>query len=340
MPHHDSQRKQLLSDVQKARIEWFNERYHIATTLNFGSGSQKTHLGHGEARVCRYCGKDKSSTTFKKIAHAVPEHVGNKWLLDVKECDLCNKHFADMLEDDFSKWTQIWRSFGRVKGKKYPSIRTPDNNFQMKVDAPNFLTMTIAQENSNYIVDGDKKTLSVSIPRQSYIPMGVFKCLVKMALAIMPKSEESRCGHLRDWILQEQHTRESYPYSPLLVFRQFISGPVPNDSLSLDLLLRKSDGPQDCPYMQFALSFSNLILQIALPMHMEDSHLLGKDGCITIQFWPHLWDGTARAALYGESEDIEIDMSGTSAVNDNCDLKLQFEKVEHSSIVDQADQQE
>lgn len=79
---------------------------------------------------------------------------------------------------------------------------------------------------------------------------------------------------------------------------------------------------------------------LALPMHTEDNHLLGKDGCTTIQFWPHLRDGIARAALYGESEDIEIEMSGTSAVNDNCDLKLQFEKVEHSSIVDQAAQQE
>lgn len=337
---HDLLKSSMLSEVQQGRVQWFEERYHVAASFNFNSESKKIHLGHGEPRVCRYCGKDADTTAFKKIAHAIPEHVGNKWLIDLRECDKCNKHFADALEDDFSKWTQVWRSFGRIKGKKYPSILTPDKNFRMDVHAPGTLRMTLAQESPDYVVDAGEKTLRVSIPRQSYVPMGVFKCLVKMAMAIMPSSENSRCGHLRDWLLQEHHTRESYPYTPLLVLRQLILGPVPNDTVSIGLLRRRSDGPQDCPYMQFSLSFSNLILQIALPMHVEDHHLLGEDNCMTIEFWPHLWDAPERAALFGESEDVEIDMSGIVAVSDHCDLKLQFEKVEQSSIGDQAEAKE
>lgn len=321
---------QMLSEVQRGRMEWFEERYEVVAGFNFNSESGKLPIGVGESLVCRYCEKGSAETTFKDKAHAIPEHIGNKWLIDRRECDKCNKHFADLLEDNFAKWTQVWRSFGRIKGKKYVSILTPDGNFRMDVDASSTLKITLGQMTSDYLVNELDKTLSVSIPRQSYVPMGVFKCLVKMAMAIMPVGEEGKCGHLRNWLLEKQHTRESYVYTPLLVFRQLILGPVPNDAVSIRLLRRKSEGPQDCPYMQFGLSFSNLILQIALPMHVEDSQLLGINGGMAIEFWPHSWDAPERAALFGESEDIAIDMSGIAAIKDNCDLKFQFEKVEHT----------
>ena len=83
--------------------------------------------------------------------------------------------------------------------------------------------------------------------------------------------------------------------------------------------------------MQFALTFSNLILQIALPMPTEDSHLMNEDCGMAIEFWPHTWDAPERAVKFGESEDTVVDMSGTIAMSDNCELKIHFEKVEQVS---------
>ncbi|GAF52381.1 hypothetical protein [Psychrobacter sp. JCM 18900] len=57
---------------------------------------RKTTVGNAkkENRCCRFCNKTmRDGVTFKKVAHAIPEGLGNKNIILGDECDNCNEFF-------------------------------------------------------------------------------------------------------------------------------------------------------------------------------------------------------------------------------------------------------
>ena len=182
------------------------------------------------------------------------------------------------------------------------------------------LEMRISKENNRYIADDANKRFTLTAPIQPYRPMGVFKCLVKMALAVMPAAESPACEHLKKWILNPVHSYESYAFRPLIIFAQFISGPLPSNQFSYHLLRRKID-VSDCPFMMFSLHFSNAIYQIVLPMHYEDRALL--DTKIDVVLFPHLWGTKSHEDKFGPGGYKVFDMSDPGSVK-NSDFTLAF----------------
>ncbi|BEP62339.1 hypothetical protein GmRootV213_28930 [Variovorax sp. V213] len=321
---------QLRAEIHKAlfeRLEWFKRHYDIVGHHALGPNSQRVYLGDKTKRVCRYCGLAAPQVKFKKLAHAIPDQVGNDWLFDHEECDNCNEHFANRVEDDFAKWTLPWRSMGRIKGKKgIPSLKSNDKQF--RIDAANEkqtedamgangarhgLKIYMGVNDARHELDEATKTVKLTLERPSYVPMGVFKCLVKMAIAVMPPEEEQRCTHLKKWILLPDHTVDSYGYKPLGIIYQFAPGPVPNDRVSYWLLRRKPERADDCLYMQFILQLSNHVFQIALPMHIEDRKQI-EAGAFQTSLWPNTWAGVDHQMQYGRSAPTQFDMSGTEQV--------------------------
>lgn len=308
------------------RLKWFNARYDIVNIFVFGPDSEHIYLGDKAKQVCRYCGRASPEVQFKMLAHAIPDQVGNDWLFDYEECDTCNADFAKRIEDDFGKWTLPWRSFGRIKGKKgVPSIKSNDSKFRIDATVASTpaetgagavhhdLNIFMEANDVRHELDEATKTVKLTLDRPAYAPMGVFKCLVKMAIAVMPPDVERQCAHLKKWILLPTHTFESYPYRPLNILYQFTPGPLPNDRLACWLLRRKPEGPDDCLYMQFVLQLSNHVFQIALPMHNEDRKQL-KAGTFTTALWPNTWAGVKHQLQYGRTVHKIHDMSGTELV--------------------------
>jgi len=320
---------QLRVEIHEAlmeRLEWFKRHYDIVSHYAFGPNSERVYLGDKSKRVCRYCGLAEPQVKFRKVAHAIPDQVGNDWLFDHEECDACNEHFAKWVEDDFGKWTLPWRTLGRIKGKDgVPSIKSNDKEFRIDASAKSTggatgagtvrhdLQIHMGVHDARHELDEATNTVKLTLDRPSYVPMGVFKCLVKMAIAVMPPEEEKRCAHLKKWILLPEHTFESYPYKPLQVLYQFVPGPLPNDRVSLWLLRRKPERADDCLYMQFILQLSNHVFQIALPMHVEDRKHL-EAGRSQTCLWPNTWAGVEHQMQYGRSGHKEYDMSGTEQV--------------------------
>ena len=113
---------------------WYDERYDEIAHGLLRSTSRPQYLGGDlSPRRCRYCGRTDPETSFRDKAHAFPEQIGNKALIDRRECDACNRHFARMVEDDYAKWTLPMRATGRVTGKGLPSFKSRDH--QMRIDA-------------------------------------------------------------------------------------------------------------------------------------------------------------------------------------------------------------
>ncbi|MBU9438389.1 hypothetical protein KTE91_25200 [Burkholderia multivorans] len=322
---------EIRADIQKSlieRVDWFGRNYDVISHQAFGPGSEEVYLGDEAKHVCRYCDLASPQVKFRNLAHAIPDQIGNDWLFDYEECDDCNLHFSKYVEDDFAKWTLPWRSLGRIRGKNgVPSLKSNDRQF--RIDATvndstvNELTestlrydlkIRMALNDARHELDEATKTVKLTLERQPYVPMGVFKCLVKMAIAVMPQEEEKRCDHLKKWILLANHTFESYRYKPLNILYQFAPGPLPNDRVTYWLLRRKPDGIENCAYMQFVLQLSNHTFQIALPMHIEDRTILEGGGTFETMLWPNTWAGVDHQMEYGRSGHQLCDMSGTDRV--------------------------
>lgn len=339
---------QLRADIKKAmveRLEWFDARYEIANMFAFRPDSERVYLGDKAKQVCRYCGRAAPEVKFKKLAHAIPDQVGNDWLFDYEECDTCNRDFAKRIEDDFGKWTLPWRSLGRIKGKEgVPSIKSNDKQFRIDATVASTpaetgsgavrhgLKILMGANDVRHELDEATKTVKLTLDRPAYVPMGVFKCLVKMAIAVMPPDVEHRCAHLKKWILMPTHTFESYPYRPLCILYQFAPGPVPNDRIACWLLRRKLGSPDDCLHIQFILQLSNHVFQIALPMHIEDHKQL-EVGKFTTALWPNTWADVEHQLRYGRTGHKDFDMSGTELVRG----ESTFMTFSYDQLIDQPD---
>lgn len=258
---------------------------------------------------------------FDNISHAFPEQIGNKWLIDSRECDSCNTHFASAVDAPFGDWSLLARSTGRIRGKKkVPTFVTSDSELRIDVKNGN-LKLAVRNGDPRLTFDANAKRIEMRLERPPYIPMGVFKSFVKMALAVMPEPEASKCQHLKNWILEKEHTYKSFPFRPLMLYSQFIAGPVPNDKISF-MLVRRKASVSGCPYLMFMVQYGNHVHQIALPMPKEDG--MGREPVQTsLVYFPHPWEAVDHIEAYGPARPVEENLSSPD-VRRNEPYPMQF----------------
>jgi hypothetical protein len=96
-----------------AEMSVLNGRYVLLRQVKGCIGGRRTVLG--QRGVCRYCsGRDPK--TFRKIAHTIPEALGNKWIISADECDACNAAFS-LYEDALSNSVSPLLTLGGTVGK-------------------------------------------------------------------------------------------------------------------------------------------------------------------------------------------------------------------------------
>lgn len=314
-----------MTESHASKIQWLEQRYDLLAAENFNRKSAEVVLGAREPQACRYCGKSAPDVAFDNISHAFPEQIGNKWLVDSRECDICNTHFASAVDTPFGDWSLLARSTGRIRGKKkVPTFVTSDSDLRIDVKNGN-LKLTARNADPRLKFDEKAKRIEMRLERPPYIPMGVFKSFVKMALAVMPESEASKCQHLKDWILEKKHTYESFPFHPLMLYSQFIAGPVPNDKISF-MLVRRKASVSGCPYLIFMVQYGNHVHQIALPMPKEDG--MGQEPVQTsLSYFPHPWETADHIETYGPARLVEENLSSPDfRRNEPYPMHFTFEK--------------
>jgi len=165
-------------------------------------------LSKKEKRCCIFCLNHAPDVSFKKIAHAISETVGNKILISHFECDDCNKLFGDFLEDSLGKYMLPFKIITQVYGKKNKLVakdKTEDSSLtygsyriQFNKDEPilpNFsntrgILITRSSNPSNIIkMNEAKNEFEINIPRQKYDPRLVYCSFLKMAYSILPLYE-------------------------------------------------------------------------------------------------------------------------------------------------------
>ncbi len=249
---------------ERARL--FYEKYDVLELLGTGDNRySRKALKKRSIRVCRFCNRDCSRTTFKNDSHLVSRFIGNTDLFSDFECDECNNKFGQF-EKDLSYFIGISRSITGLNGeRKAPSFVAS----RLSAKSRSFIGQNILilskkdlnEENSEEDRRAGKTTITYTKP--PYIPSNVYKALVKAALSILSEDEVGK------------NYSKGIEY---LMGGNFLSGAhisgytLPFEiNMPLHIQIFKKRNAADCiPTHVFGFYFQNHIIYLPLPLHKED----------------------------------------------------------------------
>lgn len=187
-----------------------------------------------------------------------------------------------------------------------------------------------ASINSDKIsIDEEMQQLSIKIKRDKYIPIAVYKCFVKIALTVInEKNELEKVKWAIDWISEKNHDNSRFNLNKLYMQEVFTPGNMPYDGLSVQVYRRKKRFEYKIPYackvkyMMCVVRFQNWVFKVDIPSNDDLNKCEIEMQVIT---YPILGD----TYLYGKSQFIHKDMSGTEFVdNDYLEINLNAKKIE------------
>lgn len=158
----------------------------------YGYNGIRKEIGNKNNRICRFCGKREGETTFRKIAHAIPEALGNKLLFSNEECDLCNEQLASV-EDNLTSYLDINRAICNIKGK----------GGCKDVEGENFVIRHKNGKVQLYIKGGNEESCDGGIilrHRKAMNDQGLYRALAKVAIDLMPTDKIKHFKETIAWI--------------------------------------------------------------------------------------------------------------------------------------------
>jgi len=257
-------------EFNEKRGRALTERYVLHVFNVFSPTQLKRRLGHKQPKVCRYCGKDERSTTFREESHAIPIFLGNKTIIDELECDQCNHHFGDHLENSFAAYTHPHRPFQRIRGRNgIPKYKAPDLEVSA-VDQSNLVICVGDKGGVDALEVEGKNQLRFQVVRQPYYPTAIHKMLIKMALAMMPDDDHRQFDYLKPWLLSKNHKPGLSGSVPVIEWG--ISGGVNPNKITC-IVAKVREAFQESTYRyQFIFQYGNFQYQFVIPLPDECGH--------------------------------------------------------------------
>lgn len=257
-------------------IKLYEDCYDFIGMIDLGNFDKKTYIG--EKKSCRFCSRNSDEVKFKKIAHAIPELLGNKVLFSNEECDECN-HYFGILENDLGNYLHFWRTASMQRGKKgVPKYK--NGLFSMGSSKNGRLLVQETIGNNKVLFDDGSKTITIQGTQKPYVPINVYKTFVKMALSLIPKDELINFEDTIIWLQDKEFKIK--PKTKLILIEQFIPGPNPYPQIQMLAFSRKDNSTKAVPYYTFVLCYSNFVFQIYVPFCKLDTanHIEENMNCI------------------------------------------------------------
>jgi hypothetical protein len=141
----------------------------------------------------------------------------------------------------------------------------------MLIKKKTHLAITDRRPSPLFVDAPENKNLSAALETQPYTPIFVYKCLVKMALAIMPVDQLPNFTQTLKWLLERDPYRSvNRTPSAACYFYDFLT-PLPSKAV----LLRRRTSDTPLPYMLFILILGRVAFQIHLPLTPMDNSFVG-----------------------------------------------------------------
>lgn len=286
---------------QEENINFYETNYDIIGQWLVRPGD-KIVLGDLKNRTCRFCGKQSPEVSFKKVAHAVPELLGNKSILSAYECDTCNKGFGQGIENDLGNWSKPMRTFIRIRGKSgVPTLKKGGDKPGWRIEYDQSrLNITAYENDPIFDVDEENKTVTFKIRREPYTPVAVLKAFMKIGVTLLPDEEVPNFSELMAWIKESDHSKLYFNKCPVIY--AFLPGPMPNDLVAAFILRRKRT-VTGYPYAFLVLGYGNEVFQVPLPSEKDDGHMSGQP----ISIHPFPVPGHPDTARYGKTQRTVLD---------------------------------
>lgn len=307
-------------------IRFYETHYDVIGSWLVRPGD-KVMLGDRSNRTCRFCRKSSPDVKFKKIAHAIPESLGNKSIVTAYECGTCNEKFGAGIENDLGNWSKPMRTMARIRGKSgVPTLKKGGTHPGWRIEhGVNGFDIKSYEDDPIYNLDETAKSVTFTLKRDPYTPVGVLKAFMKIGLTLLPEDEIANFPHLMTWIQDTDHSREFAESCPLIY--TFQPGPRPNDVIAA-ILLRRKQAFDDLPYLYLVLGYGNEAYQIQLPSEKHDAAMNGRP--MTIQPFPV--PGSEDPERYGNPKTGLLNLTGRVIVRDETvSIAVGYEHAHHVS---------
>jgi len=275
-------------EALREQFEEFFASYEMEDVI-FHPDSEPT-LRPKPSRVCRFCGKSMPDVKFVSAAHTIPQLTGNKYLISDFECDTCNNHFS-LYESSLGTFLGVSRTLTTLRGQSgIPAYKSPDKKFEIWWEAGEKkirAALDIGFENY-YKIDRKKKLLFIFAIKQSYVPLYVFKSLLKIGLCYVDPADlpffDRAMRLIRDESLNHHVTGVDFFKGHFYFF-----GGIPLPFPLIFCFKRKDDSRiANCPKYYFAVYFGNYIVQWAMPLFDPDESIFLAAGKVNVPNCPPL----------------------------------------------------
>lgn len=297
----------------------YKDKYEIRVFIQDAFNPSVQYVSSGGCMTCRYCERGRPEVSFSTDCHALMEAIGNRKLFAEDECDSCNQIFGDGIETQFGNWSLPYRVISCIRGKNgYPSIKGPGWRIDSSPEGP-----IIKTDEAHDFADIDQVIKSLKfrrLPRTSFVPIAVYKALVRMAIALMPRDELTEFKPVIDWLLEkDSNIRPETLCSKVL---HVVIPAFPEPDTVCAVLARRHTDELDLPYMVFVLLFSNYAFQVFVP-----SPQTRQNESFTATIFPFLFGPSSSQPLIPEI----LDLGGIEIVrNEFVPLGIDFQSMTES----------
>lgn len=253
--------------------------------IHYENGEKQVKIGESEKskRRCRFCGKMMPDVTYREVAHAISEALGNKSIIANEECDTCNKYLGREVEQDLIVYLSPLRTFLSVTGKN-GKVTIADDSFAFYEDGPGQLKFDLFDKDDpkmkHWDIESVGNSLKVSFTHPQMVnTQDVYRAAVKYAIDVMNGARLSHFQETIKWIKKEFAAKDL----PRLCF--FLDRTQAKEGKPCITVFFRKNGDKSLPYSFVELQMSGVVIFAILPFCDQDDRSFSKH-----EDWQHTMD--------------------------------------------------
>lgn len=143
-------------------------------------------FGNASTRTCAFCGLSiETGAKFESVSHAIPEGLGNKRVISLEECDVCNIA-GGRCEDELAKMLDIERVFSGARGKNGPASIDADDKLEIVGKGIGKPIEVRVDASDNPIKDLGNNALELPIRNIEYRPLLALRSVLRSTWLLLP----------------------------------------------------------------------------------------------------------------------------------------------------------
>jgi hypothetical protein len=225
-------------------------------------GVKRLLIGEKEKskRICRFCQNTSKPTTFNNKAHAISEALGNKTVVLLDECDMCNKRFSETIEPDIIQYLALFRTIFNVKGKGGKKV-FKGKNFDMRHEDKISIKLYSLDDRPKNPENDYKLTLKSDKP---IVSQNIYKSLCKYFLSLIDSEYLPYFANTIEWINGEVEIDRLPKIAEMISYHSFSVQP------KLTYYLRKIDD-KTLPFAVGEFYFTCRVFAFIVPFSNQDN---------------------------------------------------------------------